>query len=162
MARPKDFPNSLSASTNWANGMFNVSISATMTMAKYSLSTLCEISTIFAPHSAHFALTRAIMPTLSLPVTVITASNPFPDQTCCRYFCMLFVLLLVYRSVCFVLGKTTCVTVLPQRPFACVWYQLGIGTQHRNIIIYIFHYSIAFSLIFQSLSRYLPIFSRKT
>ena len=67
-------------------------------------------------------------------------SNPFPDQTCCRYFCMLFVLLLIYRSVCFVPGKTTYVTVLPQRPFACVWYQLGIGTQHRNIIIYIFHY----------------------
>ena len=42
-------------------------------MAKYSPKTVWEISSIFAPFSDKNALTFAIMPFLSLPVTVTTA-----------------------------------------------------------------------------------------
>jgi hypothetical protein len=44
-----------------------------MIMAKYSSRTLWEISTMFAPISAHAVLTFAMMPFASCPTTVITA-----------------------------------------------------------------------------------------
>ena len=73
MESPQEVPRSLALSTKLLNGNVIPLISAIIIIAKYSPSTLWDISTMFTPYSAHIALVFATIPTPSLPVTVITA-----------------------------------------------------------------------------------------
>ena len=62
----------------WSNAYFRNDLSdITPTVFRlgelHGLRTLCEISIMFAPSSAHFVLTFAMIPTASAPITVMIA-----------------------------------------------------------------------------------------
>src|SRR5262245_24611574 len=68
--RPSSSPLALSLRFNSSNGTVAFSRSAIMIIVKNSRSVVCEMSTMFAFASASTAETRAMMPTVSAPMTV--------------------------------------------------------------------------------------------
>ena len=71
--QPTRLARAVSLSENVAKSTLSVVMSTSIIMAKYSRSTLGRISTMLASHAAHAVATSAMIPTLSLPVTVTTA-----------------------------------------------------------------------------------------
>ncbi len=78
ICRPRCAPASSSARARSANGTVHCDASTSMIIVKYSCSTVWLMSSTFTPYCASRAVTSAMMPTWSFPITVTIARIDCP------------------------------------------------------------------------------------